>query len=159
MPVSERLQLRRSLKAAISLRRRANRTTEQRFLVEGLRELRAALTAGWQVDTLFCCKALYKGELDAHIARLSCPQYGITQRDFARLAYREDSGGLVAVLNMQTRHLSSLRLGAVPLIFVLDGIEKTRQRGCYSAHSRRCGRRCPAFLRAERSLQPECAAK
>ena len=127
--MSEYLHLRSGLRAAIALRRRAARIATKCFLVEGLRELRVALNRGCQIEALFCCETLYKGELDEQLVHLQCPRHNISARDFARLTYREASGGLVAVLKMQSRQLSSLSLPKTPFLLVLDNIEKPGNTG------------------------------
>ena len=118
------MHTRTALRAAVALRGRAQRDAQQQFLVEGLRELRAALQAGWSVEVLFYCEALYSSELNELLEGLKCPQYRISTRDFSRLAYREESGGFVAVVKMKSLSLSSLKIGSSPLLLILDNIEK-----------------------------------
>lgn len=122
--VTDSVCVRVALKEAIALRKRAARKEKRLFLVEGIRELRAALRFKWQMEVLFCCESLYSGELNAELKDLRCPIYKISARDFARLAYREDSGGWVGVLQMRSQALSRLRLSSRPLVLVLDNIEK-----------------------------------
>ena len=99
-------------------------------LVEGLRELTIAVEAGVTVATLYTCpelagktglaavKNLFSGGKDA-------PEwFEVTRPVFEKVAYREGSDGLLAVLKTPARTLTDLRLPANPLVIVLEAVEK-----------------------------------
>ena len=99
-------------------------------LVEGLRELTIAVEAGVVVATIYSCpelagetgiaalQALFSGQKNA-------PEwFEVTRPVFEKVAYREGSDGLLAVLKTPTRTLADLRLPANPLIIVLEAVEK-----------------------------------
>jgi TrmH family RNA methyltransferase len=99
-------------------------------LVEGLRELTIAVEAGVAVATIYTCfelagdtgvaelKALFVGHKDA-------PEwFEVTRPVFEKVAYREGSDGLLAVLKTPARTLADLRLPKNPLIVVLEAVEK-----------------------------------
>lgn len=99
-------------------------------LVEGLRELTIAVEAGVTVATLYTCpelagetglaavKNLFSGKKDA-------PEwFEVTRPVFEKVAYREGSDGLLAVLKTPARTLTDLRLPANPLVIVLEAVEK-----------------------------------
>ena len=116
--------MRAQIKVALCLRKRANRLRYSAFLVEGVRELQAALLAGWSLQQLFLCEAFYDGALHQHLAAIKCPIHKLTPQDFNRIAYRADSGGVVGMVQMRQCRLSALVLPPQPLILVLDGVEK-----------------------------------
>ena len=99
-------------------------------LVEGLRELTIAVEAGVTVATLYTCpelageaglvelKSLFLGKKDP-------PEwFEVTRLVFEKVAYREGSDGLLAVLKTPTRTLADLRLPVNPLVIVLEAVEK-----------------------------------
>jgi TrmH family RNA methyltransferase len=99
-------------------------------LVEGLRELTIAVEAGVAVAALYTCpelagetgltevKSLFAGKKDA-------PEwFEVTRPVFEKVAYREGSDGLLAVLKTPARTLADLRLPANPLVIVLEAVEK-----------------------------------
>jgi TrmH family RNA methyltransferase len=108
----------------------AERRAQGLTLVEGLRELTIAVEAGVAVATIYTCpelagetgltelEALFFGKKDA-------PEwFEVTRPVFEKVAYREGSDGLLAVLRTPTRTLADLRLPANPLLLVLEAVEK-----------------------------------
>ena len=108
----------------------AERRTLGLTLVEGLRELTIAVEAGVPVATIYSCpelagetgeaelKSLFLGKQDA-------PEwFEVTRPVFEKVAYREGSDGLLAVLRTPARTLADLRLPPNPLIIVLEAVEK-----------------------------------
>ena len=99
-------------------------------LVEGLRELTIAVEAGVAVATLYTCPELAgetgTADLDALFAgRPDAPEwFEVTRPVFEKVAYREGSDGLLAVLRTPARTLADLRLPPNPLIIVLEAVEK-----------------------------------
>jgi RNA methyltransferase, TrmH family len=116
------------VKNLVRLREGSHRRRQNRFLVEGLREIRRALTGGWPLETLFFCEELFKDEgafelLDAaaagalELVRLSAPA-------FEKGAYRQGPDGLLAVAVQRHTPLEALSLPPDPLLVVLEAVEK-----------------------------------
>jgi len=99
-------------------------------LVEGLRELTIAVEAGVAVATLYTCPELAgeTGLVDLtalFVGRPNAPEwFEVTRPVFEKVAYREGSDGLLAVLRTPARTLADLRLPPNPLIIVLEAVEK-----------------------------------
>ena len=99
-------------------------------LVEGLRELTIAVEAGVAVATLYTCPELAgeTGLVDLtalFVGRPNAPEwFEVTRPVFEKVAYREGSDGLLAVLRTPARTLADLRLPLNPLIIVLEAVEK-----------------------------------
>ena len=99
-------------------------------LVEGLRELTIAVEAGVVVAAVYSCPELAGEEGQAALQRLfagsaAAPEwFEVTRPVFEKVAYREGSDGLLAVLRTPARTLADLRLPANPLIIVLEAVEK-----------------------------------
>ena len=99
-------------------------------LVEGLRELTIAVEAGVVVAAVYTCSELAG---DAGLAalnslfegRVPAPEWlEVSRPVFEKVAYREGSDGLLAVLRTPARILADLRLPSNPLVLVLEAVEK-----------------------------------
>ena len=99
-------------------------------LVEGLRELTIAVEAGVVVATIYTCPELAgeTGLVDLNSLFAGCPGFPewfeVTRPVFEKVAYREGSDGLLAVLRTPARTLPDLRLPPNPLVLVLEAVEK-----------------------------------
>ena len=99
-------------------------------LVEGLRELTIAIEAGVAVATIYTCPELASATSFADLntlfaGRPNAPEwFEVTRPVFEKVAYREGSDGLLAVLRTPARTLADLRLPPNPLVIVLEAVEK-----------------------------------
>ena len=96
-------------------------------VIEGLREVKLAIASGFTVPMfLYCPGVLDPAELNALIDRVTGPfeLVEITPEIFNKLAYREDSGGVIATVVPKRLSFSDLRPGPRPLYLVLETVEK-----------------------------------
>ena len=99
-------------------------------LVEGVRELTVAVEAGVPVAAVYTCPELAGEGGAAALRRLflgkkDAPEWlEVSRPVFEKVAYREGSDGLLAVLRTPARTLATLRLPANPLLLVLEAVEK-----------------------------------
>jgi TrmH family RNA methyltransferase len=99
-------------------------------LVEGLRELTIAVEAGVAVAALYTCPELAgdSGTLALQTlleAQATRPEwFEVTRPVFEKVAYREGSDGILAVLRTPARTLAGLQLPPNPLVIVLEAVEK-----------------------------------
>ena len=104
--------------------RLADKPAERRergvILIEGAKELAHARAAGFQVDALFVCPEIGEAAPAADGAAV----YEVSRAVFARIAVRDDSGGVVALARPRETTLDAIALGTAPLVFVLEGVEK-----------------------------------
>lgn len=117
------------VKNLVKLRERKHRDRQSRFLVEGLREIGHAITAGFEITHLYQCTDLFPS--DAHATFVSdqqdgdqFPIIGMSADAFTKASHREGPDGLIAVAIQQGNVLSDLSLSEPPLLLVLEGIEK-----------------------------------
>lgn len=89
------------------------------FVVEGERELRRCIAAGFEVDTVFYCPSIYRGPLPDvhHIVEVPTQIYD-------KIAYRGGTEGLIAEVHSRQTGLQDLVLPDNPLIVVLESVEK-----------------------------------
>ena len=106
-------------KRLVALREKSRlRRDEGVFVVEGRRELEHCVEAGFEVETVFVCRDICNGEISA-------PQvFEISKELYAKVAYREGTEGVMAIVKSRELRLDDLQLGDKPLIMVLEGVEK-----------------------------------
>lgn len=118
------------IKNLVKLRERKHRDRQERFLVEGLRELRHALKAGYEIECLYFCPELFPSEAhETFIQSIRREQQvealvRVSESAFVKGAYREGPDGIIAVGKQQSHSIHDLNAGASPLLLVLEGIEK-----------------------------------
>jgi TrmH family RNA methyltransferase len=94
------------------------------FLVEGQREIELAIKGGYELETILICHEL--GQLSEHlnIQKSSLQIIEISKDVYQKLAYRDTTEGILAVLKTKSLALSNLKLSKNPLILVGESIEK-----------------------------------
>ncbi len=115
------------IKNLIRLQAKAReRREEQLVVVEGAREIFIALNNGYQPESLFICPELFAKTDYPEIAR-RIPERVQTElsRDlFSKIAYREASDGVIALLRPKGHTLQELHLSDNPFLIVLEAVEK-----------------------------------
>jgi len=94
------------------------------FVVEGAHEINLAVMSGFRLDALFVCDAVSGGALFARSLPESVSVFPVSSAVFAKMAYRENSDGLIAVMQAQTLPLDEVQLSANPFVIVLESVEK-----------------------------------
>ena len=116
------------VKNLVRLREGNHRRRQKRFLIEGFREISRALECGWPLETLFFCEDLFKHP-DSFELLHSTEEAGIeivqmSEDPFGKSAFRQGPDGLLAVGLQKQWTLEELPVSAVPLLVVLESIEK-----------------------------------
>lgn len=117
------------IKNLVKLRERKHRDRQERFLVEGLRELSHALEAGYTIETLYYCPEHFPSEAHSEFIRSrrvseSPALIRLSTEAFEKAGFREGPDGIIAVGQQQSHTLTELNLPSNPLLLVLEGIEK-----------------------------------
>jgi TrmH family RNA methyltransferase len=119
------------IKAALKLEKRSERARRRQTLVEGVREVTRALSAGIVPTAAFVCPERVDGTMAGAMAtleRLDAERrthlFTITPELFAKLAVREESGGVVLVIPFVDTRLDALPLRDRPFFAVIDRPEK-----------------------------------
>ncbi len=143
-----------AVKHALSLQKASVRKREGLFIIEGLREIRLAMRAGYMFDSLFYCPGITSGIAGNATAGEPAPgepvaghfsgahgsfdeiadivgtltgQARIIETSvhvFSRLAYREGSGGVLAVARQKKHLIEEISLMENPLVLVAESVEK-----------------------------------
>lgn len=110
------------VKEVMRLAKRRERDAARLTVVEGVREVEMALAAGLIPAAGFVLDA--PKALVAHIQQTGAPLYQVTPEVYAKLAYREASGGILIIVPYPTATLDTLALPANPFVVVIEGVEK-----------------------------------
>ena len=94
--------------------------------VEGVKEIEMALESKVQFHSLFYVKDLSNFDLINKIigANSNLEIYEISANLFSKTAYRESTGGLVAVIHTSENKIGAFKPNKNPLVLVIDGVEK-----------------------------------
>lgn len=114
------------VKQILQLSKARERREQYLVAMEGAREIGLAIDAGYQPDTLYICQEIYaKSEYPDLIYRIPIQkQIEIAPAVFEKLAYREGSDGLIALIHPKGHNLGSIILPPNPFIIVLEAVEK-----------------------------------
>lgn len=117
------------VKNLVRLRERKHRDRQDRFLVEGLREIGHAIGAGYEVEDLYYCpeffpSAAHGAFIDQLRKNEALRLTRLSEDAFNKASLREGSDGLLAVALQQGNALADLKLPTNPMLLVLEGIEK-----------------------------------
>jgi len=123
-PITSRQNVR--IKAVAKLRDARQRKKQQRFLIDGAREISRALDTGLEIVEAFICEPLcttdISRELVSRLEGANCAQ--VTSEVFEKVCFGERNDGVVVVARTPERSLDQLVMPARPLVAVLAGLEK-----------------------------------
>ena len=101
------------------------RRAEGIFVVEGLRELRHCLEAGFKLESLFYCPGICaRPELGRESFAEKESIFALSPEAYSRIAVRDSSEGVVATVHSRCLSLAELSLPSNPLVIVLESVEK-----------------------------------
>ena len=117
------------IKHVVRLRNRRDRDESGEMIVEGYRECRRALDAGYRPKALFHCPDMYlknehEGAIVEECASLGADVYTCPAPIFAKIAYKERPDGLLMTGPHVARRLEDLELAEGSLVIVAEAIEK-----------------------------------
>jgi TrmH family RNA methyltransferase len=118
------------IKLFAQYKKRSFRDETSRFLIEGYRELKRAVDAKIEIETLLYAEELFLGTNENKLIQI-LKQRGVeilscSAAPFEKLSYRDRPDGLIAVARMMHWDLSaiSFRKGRPPFVVVAESIEK-----------------------------------
>jgi len=109
------------------MRKQSERKAQGLMVVEGEKEIRQALTAGIEADSVFICHEIVTDKALVEQCIAACPPGNlcfISKEVFAKVAYRDDSGGIIFLGKSRYLDLESVKLSANPLVVILETVEK-----------------------------------
>lgn len=104
-----------------SLHKNNVRRDEGVFVVEGVKEIAAALDSGYEPHSFFICPELYGETIPDAITQ----NFSLLSKDiFEKVSYRSGSDGMIAVFVAKQRTLAELNFTDNPLFIVIESVEK-----------------------------------
>lgn len=103
------------------------RKQQNLIVIEGLREVRLAVTSGCKITILLYCRDFIDDrELGTLFSQMesSFESSEVTPEVYNRIAYRKDNGGVFAIAEPRRLLFHDLKLNVCPLILVLESLEK-----------------------------------
>ncbi len=115
------------IKNILRLQKPSERKEQRLCTVEGFRELRMALEADFEIDELYYCPEIVNSEFRKWLKKHEAKFPGsveIGKNVFERIAYRESTEGIYALVRTKDRTLNDLVLRKKPLLLALEAVEK-----------------------------------
>ena len=95
------------------------------FLVEGKREISLVLKGNYSIDTILFVSDFFTSNEVINLKEQSTNQIEITKEVYKKLAYRDSTEGVIAVVKAKKYTLSNIKIPKEnPLILILESIEK-----------------------------------
>lgn len=114
------------IKNLIHLQKNSERREQGLFTVEGIKETEKVVAAGYKIDSVYYCPEIISSTQIDSIFGINLPSnsFEVNRDIFNHIAYRKDSGGVIALAKPQEHNLANLKLAGNPLVLVIEGIEK-----------------------------------
>jgi TrmH family RNA methyltransferase len=112
------------VKNLVRLQKSAERKKQNLILIEGWREINQAIDKGFQIEAFY----LNEDKIE-DLDRLSGKVFLLAPNVFEKVAYRENTEGIITVAKPKFHSLDSLKLSKNPLLIVLESVEKPGNMG------------------------------
>ena len=110
------------IKNIAKLEKAAERRKQGLFMVEGIREVSRCIEAGYVLDSVFWCPGLTGKNLLPEFGQT--PVFKIPETIYSKIAYRESTEGLVALVKMAEHGLKNLPHLKKKFVLVVESVEK-----------------------------------
>ena len=112
------------IKEILNLARSRERKDSNLMIIEGFREISKAYIAGFKINEIYYCS-----EVNLYIKAFSIidkidSAVEVSKNVFEKIAYRENSDGLIAIAEANYFSLKDIKLSDNPLILILESVEK-----------------------------------
>ena len=110
------------------------RKKEEKFIVEGVREIDLCLKSNFTIESIFT-----SGYNQNKFSDTGLKTYEINQDLIKKIIYRETTEGVFAIVNHKKQDLKSLKLNSDELILILENPEKPGNIGAIMRTYEACG--------------------
>jgi len=114
------------IKNLILLQKHSERQEQNLFILEGIKEIEKAIDANYQFESVFFYpKIIDKFELSS-LFKNKLPKlvYEVNADVYEKIAYRENSGGLVVLARPKPHSIDLIKISETPLLLVIESVEK-----------------------------------
>lgn len=120
------------VKHVVALRDKNKRQRDGVFVIEGDKEISHAIAAGIALESVIFCTELITAndqldsiqQIEQCAARAGGQAIEVASHVYAKMAYRQKVGGVLAVAQIPQRTIEDLSLGEHPILLVVQGVEK-----------------------------------
>src|SRR5687768_11190376 len=102
------------VKSLLSLEKPRERRKQGLFIIEGKKEIKMALDAGYKIGNLFFCDDLISPEELSSLGTDDKLMIPVAKEVFDKIAMRENSGGVLAVAEQKVHSLTQIALSTNP---------------------------------------------
>ena len=112
------------IKNILALEKARERQRQNLFVIEGTKELALAISAGYKINSVFFCPEIIDAKTLQTIVSNEQLLIAVQQNVFSKIAYRESTGGIIALAEQKQHRLEAFALSSNPLVLVLEAVEK-----------------------------------
>ncbi len=112
------------IKSLLALEKPRERRKQQLFVVEGSKEVRMAMEAGYRIGNIFFCEEILDKNESGDLLKQDKLLIPVSKEVFDKIAIRESTGGILAVAEQKMHRLQDIKLSANPLLLILEAVEK-----------------------------------
>ena len=114
------------IKNLVLLGKQKERNLQDLIVIEGLKEIEKADLSGYLLNTIYFCPEIIDEKKVSMLLKNGKPEriFTVSEEVYRKIAYRENTGGLIALAKGKKHTLENLKLPENPLILVIEGIEK-----------------------------------
>ncbi len=112
------------IKNIVKLQKASERKKQQLFVVEGLKEIRHVISCGYALHSLYFCPDIAPEGVPESLITQVTQAFEVSAGVFSKMAYRETTGGMIALAHARFLTLEQLKLSDKPLVVVLEHVEK-----------------------------------
>lgn len=112
------------IKNIIALEKARERKSQNLFVIEGIKELSLAAEGKYKINSVFFCPEIISVAAVRKIIKQENLLIPVQQSVFEKMAYRDSTGGIIAVAEQKKHALENIQLGKNPLLLILEAVEK-----------------------------------
>jgi TrmH family RNA methyltransferase len=112
------------IKSLLSLEKPRERKKQFLFIVEGAKEVRMAIEAGYKIGNIFFCEERLNMVESQDLLSQDKLLIPVSPEVFDKIAIRESTGGILAVAEQKLHRLDDILLKKNPLLLILEAVEK-----------------------------------
>jgi len=112
------------IKNVLALEKARERNQQNVFILEGIKELSLALEGKYVISTVFFCPQIISAENILKVVGEENLLIPVQQNVFDKIAYRDSTGGIIAIVQQKKHTLENIQLGKNPLVLILEAVEK-----------------------------------
>jgi len=112
------------IKNILALEKARERKKQNLFILEGLKELSLAVEGGYRFNSIFFCPDIIDEQSLLRVIKDENLLIPVQRALFEKIAYRESTGGILALGEQRQHELNAIKLSKNPLLLILEAVEK-----------------------------------